>query len=82
LDNIILDLGFDVNMLPKKTRELMGKPKLVWSHVLLKLVNQHKIVLIRWLIGVIVNIDGVRSMAEFEFIEIMDEIQPYTPLLY
>jgi len=31
--DIILDLGSDVNVLPKKTWELMGKPKLVWSHV-------------------------------------------------
>lgn len=27
----MLDLGFDVNIMPKKSRELMGKLKLVWS---------------------------------------------------
>jgi hypothetical protein len=37
VDNVILDLGYDVNVLPKKTWDLMGKPKLVWSHVQLSL---------------------------------------------
>jgi hypothetical protein len=81
LDNIILDLGFDVNLLPKKTWDLMGKPKLVWSLVQLKLVNQPKIVLIGWLARATVNIDGVRSIEDFEVIEIMDESQPYTTLM-
>ena len=29
MNNVILDLGYDVNILPKKTREKMGKPKMV-----------------------------------------------------
>jgi hypothetical protein len=33
VDTVILDLGFDVNVLPRKTWELMGKTKLVWSPV-------------------------------------------------
>jgi hypothetical protein len=36
--------GTDVNVLPKQTWEMMGKPKLVWSLVQLRLMNQHKIV--------------------------------------
>jgi hypothetical protein len=44
VDNVILDLGSDVNVLPKKTWEMMGEPELVWSPVQLRLVNQHKIV--------------------------------------
>ena len=28
MDHVILDLGFDANVLPKQTWELMGKPKL------------------------------------------------------
>jgi hypothetical protein len=55
----------------------MGKPKLVWSLIQLSLENQHKIVLIGRLTGVLVNMDGVCSMADFEVIEIMDDIQPY-----
>jgi hypothetical protein len=33
------------------------------------------------LTGVPVNINGVRSIAEFEFIEIMDDCQPYPSLM-
>jgi hypothetical protein len=29
MDGVILDLGFDVNILPKKSSEVMGNPKLV-----------------------------------------------------
>jgi hypothetical protein len=68
VDNIILELGYDVNVLPNKTWLLMEKPKLVWSHVQLRLVNQHKIVLIGRSIGLHVNIDGVCSVVDFEFI--------------
>jgi hypothetical protein len=74
VDNVILNLGYDVNVLPKKTWEMMGKPKLIWSHVQLRLANQHKIVPIGQFIGVPMNIDGVRSVAYFEFIDIMDDI--------
>jgi hypothetical protein len=59
----------------------MGKPKLVWSHVQLRLENQHKIVPIGHLAGVPMNIDGVRNMADFEVIEIMDDNQPYPELM-
>jgi hypothetical protein len=81
MDNVILDLGSDVNVLPKKTWEMMGKPKLIWSLVQLRLVNQHKIVPIGRLLGVPVNIDGVRSIAYFEVIEIMDDSHPYPMLM-
>jgi hypothetical protein len=33
MDNVILDLGSDVNVLPRQTWEMMGKPKLVWSTI-------------------------------------------------
>jgi hypothetical protein len=46
VDNIILDLGFDVNVLPKKTWEMMGKTNLILSLIQLILENQDKIVLI------------------------------------
>jgi hypothetical protein len=71
MDNIILDLGSDVNVLPKQTWETMGKPKLIWSPIQLRLVNQHKIVPIGRLLGVNVNIDGVRSIVDFKVIEIV-----------
>jgi hypothetical protein len=33
MDGVMLDLGSDVNILPKKSLELMGKPNLVWSPI-------------------------------------------------
>lgn len=33
MNQIILDVGYDSNVLKKKTWELMGKPKLQWSHI-------------------------------------------------
>jgi hypothetical protein len=60
---------------------MMGKPKLIWSPVQLRLENQHKIIPIGRLTGVTVNIDGVPSVADFEVIEIMDDNEPYTTLM-
>ena len=39
MDFIILDLGSDVNILTRKTWELMGNPQLVWSYVNIILSN-------------------------------------------
>jgi hypothetical protein len=61
--------------------EMMGKPKLVWSTIQLRLENQHKIIPIRRLVGVHVNIDGVCNIAKFEVIEIMDNNQSYPTFL-
>jgi hypothetical protein len=81
MDNIILDLGSDVNVLLRKTWETMGKPKLIWSPIQLRLANQHKIVLIGRLLRVNVNIDGVCSIVDFKVIEIVDGSKPYPALL-
>jgi hypothetical protein len=43
MDGVMLDLGYDVNILPKKSWKLMGKPNLVWSPIQLWLENQYKI---------------------------------------
>ena len=40
MDEVILDLGYGVNVLTKHTWELMGKPKLRYSPIQLRLVNQ------------------------------------------
>jgi hypothetical protein len=81
VDSVILDVGYDVNVLTNNIWEMMGKPKLIWSPVQLRLANQHKIVLIGRLIGVLMNIDGVNSKTYFEFIEIMDDNKPYPTLM-
>jgi len=39
MEGVMLDLGFDVNILSKKSWELMGKPKLVWSPIQLSLAS-------------------------------------------
>ena len=39
MDDILLDLGSYVNIFPNNTWEKMGKPKLVWSLIQLRLVN-------------------------------------------
>jgi hypothetical protein len=59
MDNVILDLIFNVNVLPRHTWEMMGKPNLVWSNVQLRLANQHKIIPIGKLVGVPIKLDGV-----------------------
>ena len=43
MDEFILNLGSEVNVLKKQTWELMGKPKLRYSPIQLKLANQQKI---------------------------------------
>jgi len=59
----------------------MGKLKLIWSPIQLRLENQHKIVPIGRLIGISVNIDGVCNLADFEVIEIVDGRIPYPTLI-
>jgi hypothetical protein len=72
MDNVILDLGSNVNVIPRKMWEMMGKLKLVCSTVQLRLDNQHKIILIKRMVGVSMNIYGVCNVDEFEFIKIVD----------
>jgi hypothetical protein len=81
MDGVMLDLGSDMNILPKKSWEVMGKPKLVWSPIQLWLANQYKIYPIGRLEQVEVNIEGVKTKVNFEVIEIMDESDPYPALL-
>jgi hypothetical protein len=59
MDGFMLDLGSDVNILPKKSKEVMGKPKLAWSPIQLQLSNQYKIYPIDRMEKVEVNIEGV-----------------------
>ena len=57
MDFIILDLGSNVNILKKKTRESAGNPKLAWSPIQLRLVNQLKVLPIGWLLRVLVKVE-------------------------
>jgi hypothetical protein len=72
MGDIILDVGSEVNVLPKNTWKCMGEPKLGYSLVQLKLENQHRFLPIGRLKGVTVDLDGVRTKDNFEVIEIVD----------
>jgi hypothetical protein len=81
VNNIIFHLVSDVNILPKRTCEMMGDTKLLWSYVQLRFLNQHNIVSIGRLTCVPMNIYGVHNMVNFEFNEIVDDSQPYPTLM-
>lgn len=59
----------------------MGKSKLQWSLIQLKMVNQQKIVPPGRLSSIMINIEGVLTITEFEVIKIVDDSNPYLALL-
>ena len=81
MTDVILDLVSEVNVLTKKTWEQMGQTTLAWSPIQLILTNQQKIVPLGRFPNVPVDIDGVCTVADFEVIEIIDDINPYPSLL-
>ena len=81
MGDIILDLGYEVNVLPNKTWQCMRDPTLGYSPVQLKLANQHRVLPIGRLKGVKVDLDGVHTKVDFEVIEIVDGTTPYPVLL-
>jgi hypothetical protein len=81
MKGIMLDMGYNVNIFPKKSWELMGKPKLMRSLIQIRLANQYNIYSIGRLEKVKVNIDGVKTKEYFEVIEIMDDSDPYLAFL-
>lgn len=66
MDQVVLDLGSDTNVLPKKTWECMGRHTLQWSPIQLWMVNQQNILSMGRLQGVIVDIDGAITQTDFE----------------
>jgi hypothetical protein len=81
MDEVVLDLGSEVNVMKKKTWEIMAKPKLAFSPIQLRLANQQRVIPLGRLSSVPVDLDGVRSLAYFEVIEIIDDSTPYPTLL-
>jgi hypothetical protein len=59
----------------------MGEPTLGYSNVQLKLANQPRVLPIERLKGVMVDLDGVHTKADFEVIKIVDGTTPYPALL-
>jgi hypothetical protein len=81
IDYVVLDLGSEVNVMTKQTWALMGKPKLIYSPIRLKMANQLVVIPFGRLEHVLVDIDGVRTFADFKVIEIVDDSCPYPALL-
>lgn len=79
MDKVILDLRSYV--LLKKTWERMEKPNLQWSLIQLLMDNQHKIITMGRLHGIVVDIEEVSIVAAFEVIEIVDDNNQYPTLL-
>jgi hypothetical protein len=81
IDYVVLDLGSKINVMTKQTWALMGKPKLIYSSIRLRMANQQVVSPFGRLEHVPVDIDGVIMFADFEVIEIVDNSCPYTALL-
>jgi hypothetical protein len=81
INYVVLDLGSEVNVMMKKTWALMGKLKLIYSPIRLRMANQQAVSPFGRLEHFPVEIDGVRTFADFEVIEIVDDSCPYLALL-
>ena len=81
MDEVVFDLGSEVNVMTKQTWEIMAKPKLAFSPIQLRLENQQRVIPLGWLSSVPVDLNGVCSLADFEVIEIIDDSTPYPTLL-
>ena len=81
MDQVILDLGLDVNVLPNQTQKRMGEPRLEWSTIQLRMANQHNIIPLKRLTKVVVDIVGIRVHVEFEVIQIVEDADPQPALL-
>jgi hypothetical protein len=81
IDYVILDLGSEVNVMTKQTWALMGKMKLIYSLIRIRMDNQQYVSPFGQLEHVPMEIDGVRTFAYFEVIEIVDDNFPYPALL-
>jgi hypothetical protein len=81
IDYVVLDLGSEVNVMTKQTWALMGKHKLIYSPIRLRMDNQQVVSPFVRLEHIPVDIDGVQTFADFEVIEIVDDSCPYLALL-
>jgi hypothetical protein len=77
IKDVMLYLGSDVNILPKKTWEALGKPQLIQ----LRMANRYCIFLIGRLENVEIDVAGVKIVVDFEVIEIMGDKEPYPALI-
>jgi hypothetical protein len=81
IDYVAIDLGSEVNVMTKQNWALRGKPKLIYSPIRLRMVNQQTVSPFGRLEHVPVDIDGVRTFVDFDVIEIVDDSCLYPVLL-
>jgi hypothetical protein len=76
----MLDLGYYFNILPKNNWEALGKPQLTLSPIQLRMANQYCIFPIGRLENVEIDVVGVKTITDFEVIEIMGDKDLYPTL--
>ena len=81
MDYIILDMVSDVNTLIRNTWESMNNPRLNWSPIWLRLVNNLKVLPIGQMTQVNVEVEGLRTYTDFEVIDSVDDTNTYPALL-
>lgn len=81
ITDMMLDLGSDVNLLPKKTWKAMGNLKLKYSLIQLRMENQYCILPIERLENLELDVAGVKMHTKFKVIDIMGDKEPYQILL-
>ena len=81
MDEVVLDLGSEVNVMTRQAWEIMAKPKLAFSPIQLRLANQQRVIPLGCLSNIPIDLDGVCSLANFEVIEIIDDSMLYPALL-
>ena len=81
VDSVILELGSDVNILNKQNWHLMGKPTLGWSPVQLRLENQEKVQPLGRVSSLVVDVEGMKTYADFDVIEVVEDGGSYPALL-
>ena len=81
VDSVILDLGSDVNILTKKTWEMMGKLHLVWTLIQLWLENQARVSPIGRVTCIPIEVEGLKTYVYFDVINIVDKVSWFHDLL-
>jgi hypothetical protein len=76
INDAMIALGSNVNILPNKMWEAMGKPMFVYSPIQMCMENQYCIYPVGRLENVEVDLVGVNIVADSEVIEIMGDKDP------
>jgi hypothetical protein len=77
----MLGLGLDVNILPKNTWEDLGKLRLTYSPIQLRMENQYCIFPKERLENMEIDVAEVKIVVDFEVIDITRDKYPYPTLL-